>query len=67
MTPRPVGDDYEDWAECAPHTGSMMHGTVTDLRHAEPKGKPFIKRYGPLGFDITPGQTLRRKRRKRND
>lgn len=63
--PRPVGDDYEDWAECAPHTGGMMHGTVTDLRHADPKGRPFTKRYGPLGFDITPGQTKRKARKKK--
>lgn len=63
--PRPLTYDDPDWAEAAAHTGEMMHGTISDLRQVDPKGRPFTKRYAKLGFDITPGQTLKPKRKKR--
>jgi hypothetical protein len=56
--------DDPDWCEAAAHTGEMAMGCIADLRHTEPRGKPFVRRYGPLGFDITPGQTIKRKKRK---
>lgn len=65
MPKRPLVYDDPDWCEAAPHTGEMGFGSVHDLRHAEPKGRPFQKRYGPLGFDITPGQSKPKKGRKR--
>jgi hypothetical protein len=60
---RSVVDDEDDWREAPNHAGEMAMGCIADLRHTEPRGKPFTRRYGPLGFDITPGQTKRKKRR----
>lgn len=57
--------DDPDWCEAAAHTGEMALGSICDLRHNEPKGRPFTKRYGPLGFDITPGQTAKKRKRKK--
>jgi hypothetical protein len=54
-----------DWEEAAAHTGEMMQGSIVDLRHIEPRGRQFVKRYGPLGFDITPNQTKPIRKRKR--
>ena len=56
-------DDEDDWREAPNHAGEMAMGSIVDLRHTEPKGRPFTRKYGPLGFDITPGQTLKRNRK----
>lgn len=62
---RPFGDDDDDWSEAAAHTGLMGYGSIHDLRHNDPKGRPFEPKRGPLGFDITPGQTRRKAKRKK--
>jgi hypothetical protein len=56
-------DDDDDWSEAPAHHGLMQMGVIADLRHTEPRGKPFTRQYGPLGFDITPGQTKRKRGR----
>ena len=59
-------EDDDDWSECAAHTGHMMQGHISDLRQIEPKGRPFTKRYAPLGFCIDPeAYRVKPKRRKR--
>lgn len=63
--PKPLTYDDPDWAEAAAHTGEMMQGAISDLRHHEPRGRPFVKRYAKLGFDITPGQTIKPKRKRK--
>lgn len=65
MPSKPLVYDDPDWAEAAPHTGAMAFGSVHDLRHMDPKGRPFTKRYGPLGFDITPGQTAKKRKKRK--
>lgn len=61
---RSLVDDEDDWREAPNHAGEMAMGVIADLRHTEPRGKPFTRRYGPLGFDITPGQTIKKRKRK---
>lgn len=56
-------EDDDDWG--AEHPGEMAMGSISDLRHAEPRGRPFEPKRGPLGFDITPGQTKRKAKRKK--
>lgn len=58
-------DDEDDWREAPNHLGDMAMGSISDLRHTEPKGRPFTRRYGPLGFDITPNQTAKPKRKRK--
>ena len=62
---RPIGDDDDDWSEAAAHTGLMGFGSIHDLRHNETKGRPFEPKRGPLGFDITPGQSKPKRKRKK--
>lgn len=57
-------DPEDDWREAPNHLGECAMGSIADLRHTEPRGKPFTRRYGPLGFDITPGQTKKKRGRK---
>ena len=46
--------DDPDWAEAAAHTGEMMQGSIHELRSADPPGKPYEPKRGPLGFCIDP-------------
>jgi hypothetical protein len=43
----------------------MGFGAIHDLRHAEPKGRPFQKHYGPLGFCVDPEAYKVKPKRKR--
>jgi hypothetical protein len=54
-----------DWEEAACHTGEMAMGSIADLRHTEPRGKPFVRHYGPLGFCIDPEAYRAKPKRKR--
>ena len=57
--------DDPDWCEAAAHTGEMQMGCIADLRHTEPRGKPFVRHYGPLGFCIDPEAYRAKPKRKR--
>ena len=53
--PRRKGEyDDPDWQEAAAHTGEMMQGSIHELRSADPPGKPYEPKRGPLGFCIDP-------------
>lgn len=61
---RRVGDDDDDWSEAPAHHGHMNMGSITTLYDYAPREKGQFRRItGPLGFDITPGQTKRKKRK----
>lgn len=63
---RRVGDDDDDWSEAPAHHGHMNMGCITTLRDSEPREKgQFRKIAGPLGFDITPGQTIKRRKKRK--
>jgi hypothetical protein len=65
MPSRPLVYDDPDWCEAPAHTGEMGFGAIHDLRHAEPKGRPFQKHYGPLGFCVDPEAYKVKPKRKR--
>lgn len=65
--PRRRASEDEAWADR--HEGDCSLGHISELREANPPGKPFEPMRGPLGFLEWEGDSLRsptRKRRRRN-
>ena len=63
--PRRRSEDDDDWSEAASHAGEMMAGSINELRSADPPGRPFEPKRGPLGFCIDPEAYRPRRDRKR--
>ena len=57
------GNDDEAWAER--HEGDCALGSIQELRSADPPGKPYEPRRGPLGFCVDPEAYKPKRRRKR--
>ena len=64
MGKRRADDDDSD-PEWVWSTAGFALGHIGQLSEKEPVGTPYEKKRGPLGFDITPGQTKKKRRRKR--
>jgi hypothetical protein len=65
MPRRKAGYDDPDWQEAAAHTGEMMQGSIHELRSADPPGRPYEPKRGPLGFCIDPAAYRADGRRRR--
>jgi len=52
MPRRRRASDDESWAER--HEGEAAIGSICELRSADPPGKPYEPKRGPLGFCIDP-------------
>ena len=66
MPRRRRSEDDDDWSEAASHVGEMMAGSINELRSADPPGRPFEPKRGPLGFCIDPAAYRRGGRTKRS-
>jgi hypothetical protein len=59
-------DDEDDWNDAPRHSGEMGLGSISTLYDYAPSEKGQFRRIaGPLGFDITPGQTIKPKRKRK--
>jgi hypothetical protein len=56
-------DDDESWADI--HLGEAAMGSITELRTADPKGKPYERKV-VMGFCIDPLAYRPRRRRKKS-
>lgn len=63
--PKRRADDDDNDPEWVWSTAGFALGHIAQLNDKDPPGKPYEPVRGPLGFDITPGQTLKRKRRRK--
>lgn len=68
MAPRRKADEDDNDPEWAWHLGHFATGHISQLREKETRGAPFEtnpQAMKTIGFDITPGQTRRRRRKKK--
>lgn len=63
MPRRRASEDDEAWADR--HEGDCSLGHISELREANPPGKPFEPMRGPLGFLEYDGDALRAPRKKK--
>lgn len=61
--PKRRASDDDAWTEL--HAGDCALGSISELRSADPPGRPYEPIRGPLGFLEYAGNTLKRPQRAR--